>query len=69
MSVSDFADFLTGSVTPEEIKVQVGVITHSLGMAFWSTYVGVLSGLVGVVLLVLQSRRKQAPAVPMQKEA
>lgn len=41
--IGGFAEFLRGSVTGEEIKVQVGIITDGLAVAFYTTLVGLLT--------------------------
>jgi hypothetical protein len=42
LAVSNFAGFLQGAVTPEAIKVQVGMITTGLGVAFYTTLLGLI---------------------------
>ncbi len=42
LAVSNFAGFLQGAVTPEAIKVQVGLITTGLGVAFYTTLLGLI---------------------------
>ncbi len=46
LAVSGFASFLQGAVTPEQIKVQVGEITTGLGVAFYTTMVGLISSTI-----------------------
>ena len=41
--IGGFAEFLRGQVTGEQIKVQVGVITEGLAVAFYTTLTGLLT--------------------------
>lgn len=38
--IGGFAEFLSGEVTPEQIKFQVGLITQGLAVAFYTTLLG-----------------------------
>ncbi len=41
--IGGFAEFLRGQVTADQIKVQVGIITEGLAVAFYTTLVGLLT--------------------------
>ena len=56
--IGGFADFLSGNVTAEGIKEQVGLITEGLAVAFYTTLVGLLTA-GGAAFPSLGAERKE----------
>ena len=52
----------TQNVSVDEMKAKTELITQRLGFAFLPSFIGLVCGLAGIVLLVLQSRRTPPPA-------
>jgi hypothetical protein len=68
-NIHAFGTFLQNqNVSGEEIKANTALMTRRLGLAFLPTFVGLLCGVVGSVLLVLQSRRTAPPPKPPSQE-
>lgn len=59
LAVSNFAGFLSGAVTPEAIKVQVGLITTGLGVAFYTTLLGLCFATVAAFSSLLMERNEE----------
>jgi len=60
LAVSNFAGFLQGAVTPEAIKVQVGLITTGLGVAFYTTLLGLIFATMAAFSSLLMERTEEA---------
>ena len=68
-AMSAFSDLaFQSNVTPEEMKIQVGVITQRLSMAAWPASVGLAGGVAGLILLAVRARRTP-PAAPTAAQA
>ena len=60
--IGGFAEFLSGEVSAEEIKVQVGIITEGLAVAFYTTLVGLLTaGMAAFIALAPDEGTNCAP--------
>jgi biopolymer transport protein ExbB/TolQ/DNA-binding ferritin-like protein len=59
LAVSNFAGFLQGAVTPEAIKVQVGLITTGLGVAFYTTLLGLIFATIAAFSSLLMERTEE----------
>jgi len=59
LAVSNFAGFLQGAVTPEAIKVQVGLITTGLGVAFYTTLLGLVFATIAAFTSLLMERTEE----------
>jgi biopolymer transport protein ExbB/TolQ len=59
LAVSNFAGFLQGAVTPEAIKVQVGLITTGLGVAFYTTLLGLIFATLAAFASLLMERSEE----------
>lgn len=59
LAVSNFAGFLQGAVTPEAIKVQVGLITTGLGVAFYTTLLGLVFATLAAFTSLLTERAEE----------
>ncbi len=59
LAVSNFAGFLQGDVTPEAIKTQVGLITTGLGVAFYTTLLGLVFATVAAFSSLLMERTEE----------
>jgi len=60
LAVSNFAGFLSGAVTPEGIKTQVGMITTGLGVAFYTTLLGLIFATIAAFASLLTERAEEA---------
>jgi biopolymer transport protein ExbB/TolQ/uncharacterized protein Yka (UPF0111/DUF47 family) len=60
LAVSNFAGFLQGAVTPEAIKVQVGLITTGLGVAFYTTLLGLIFATLAAFSSLLMERVEES---------
>lgn len=60
LAVSNFAGFLQGAVTPEAIKVQVGLITTGLGVAFYTTLLGLIFATIAAFSSLLMERTEES---------
>ncbi len=60
LAVSNFAGFLSGAVTPEGIKTQVGLITTGLGVAFYTTLLGLIFATIAAFASLLTERSEEA---------
>ncbi len=59
LAVSKFAGFLQGAVTPEAIKVQVGLITTGLGIAFYTTLLGLVTATLAAFVSLIMERTEE----------
>ncbi|MDW8344142.1 MAG: MotA/TolQ/ExbB proton channel family protein [Verrucomicrobiae bacterium] len=59
LAVSNFAGFLQGDVTPEAIKNQVGLITTGLGVAFYTTLLGLIFATIAAFSSLLMERTEE----------
>jgi len=59
LAVSNFAGFLQGAVTPEAIKIQVGMITTGLGVAFYTTLLGLVFATIAAFGSLLMERTEE----------
>jgi len=59
LAVSNFAGFLAGDVTPEAIKYQVGLITTGLGVAFYTTLLGLIAATIAAFSSLLMERSEE----------
>ena len=59
LAVSNFAGFLQGAVTPDAIKVQVGLITTGLGVAFYTTLLGLVFATLAAFSSLLTERTEE----------
>jgi biopolymer transport protein ExbB/TolQ len=59
LAVSNFANFLSGAVTPEAIKTQVGLITTGLGVAFYTTLLGLIYATIAAFASLLMERSEE----------
>lgn len=59
LAVSNFAGFLQGAVTPEAIKIQVGLITTGLGVAFYTTLLGLIFATIAAFSSLLMERTEE----------
>jgi len=59
LAVSNFAGFLQGAVTPEAIKVQVGLITTGLGVAFYTTLLGLVFATLAAFSSLIMERTEE----------
>lgn len=59
LAVSNFAGFLSGAVTPDAIKVQVGLITTGLGVAFYTTLLGLCFATLAAFSSLLMERSEE----------
>ncbi|MCG3148463.1 MAG: hypothetical protein PCFJNLEI_01907 [Verrucomicrobiae bacterium] len=60
LAVSNFAGFLQGAVTPEAIKIQVGMITTGLGVAFYTTLLGLIFATIAAFSSLLMERTEES---------
>lgn len=58
--IGGFADFLRGTVTAEEIKVQVGLITEGLAVAFFCTLLGLCTAGIAAFPGLAAERKEEA---------
>lgn len=60
LAVSGFASFLQGAVTPEAIKTEVGNITTGLGVAFYTTLLGLICATIAAFPNLAAERKEES---------